>query len=191
MRKNLTNNPIIPKNDYYNRKGKKTMTTTFMNTTAIPLYKFNGDSYCKMIDVIKLIHHEFYENNNKDFRRILDRMEMRVCKNGFILPHTKSQNVTFPGRYAVGYTDESETWHFFKESIDGKTIYTVRPCEAKLYKNYRDASACADFVDESADVLDWEDNLTEEERWQRELLMPFPYDADDGNENAIPVEVVR
>ena len=39
-------------------------------------------------------------------------------------------------------------------------------------------------------MLDCYDMLTEEERWQRELAIPFPFDADDGLENTIPYQVV-
>ena len=64
--------------------------------------------------------------------------------------------------------------------------------------NYRDASAAADFLSEDfltedeprADVLDFESNLTEEERWLRMMLIQFPFDAYEGNEHAIPVQVV-
>ena len=170
------------------------MTTTFMKTTGIPLYKYEGEVYCKMIDVIKLIHHEFYENEDKSIRRILDRMEMRIAKNDFLLKDAEKptvlQNKTVPGRYAVGYCDENNTWHFYSKTENDQTIFSVRPCEAKLYVNCRDAFACADFLEEKADVLDFEANMSEEDRWLRELRIPFPYDADEGNEKAIPVEIV-
>ena len=79
---------------------------------------------------------------------------------------------------------------FFVKNKDGKDMFSDRPCMAKRYVNYRDARACADFLDGEWDVLDMYANMSEEERWVRELRMPFPYDADEGNENAIPVEVV-
>ena len=171
------------------------MTTRFMNTTGIPLYKFNGETYCKLIDVVKLIHHESYEADNELFQRILDRMEMRITKNDFLLPDVKKpeklQQDKFPGRYAVGRERDGK-WVYYAESKDDKILFTDRPCMAQMYTTYRDASACADFIDgEDWAVLDFYDSMSEEDRWQRELRLPFPYDADEGNENSIPVQVVR
>ena len=170
------------------------MTTKYMNTTGILLYKIEGETYCKMIDVIKLIHHEYYETDNKEIHDMLDRMEMRVAKNDFILPTAeKPQKIyekKFPKRYAVGFYDKEGKWHFYVTTNNEKAIYSEKPCEAKMYETYRDASACADFLDEDADVLDFEANMPEEDRWLRELNMPMPYDADEGNEKSIPVEVV-
>ena len=170
------------------------MTTKYMETTGIPLYRVNGDTFCKMIDVVKLIHHEFFETDNKEVKDILDRMEMRLTKNDFLLASAKKpqilQKKEFPKRYAVGFYDKEGKWHFYVDTIEGQTIYSTKPCKAKLYETYRSASAVADFVDEDASVLDWEANMSEEDRWQRELNMPFPYDADDGNEESIPVEIV-
>lgn len=166
------------------------MTTKFLSTQGIELFKFGETTYCRMIDVLKLIHHECMETESKEFRTILDRMEMRVAKNNLITKTDKVYNRTMPCRYAVGYYNENGDWFFYKETQNGKDVYTQRPCEAKLYENYRDASACADFVSEDASVLDWEANMSEEDRWRRELNMPMPFDADDGNENAIPVEIV-
>ena len=178
------------------------MTTTFMNTAGIPLHKFGGETYCKLIDVIHVIHHECLETNDKDLRRVLDRMEMRIAKNDFILPDakkpTKLQPDKIPGRYAIGLMDKDGKWMFYADGNKDGVRYTYRPCEAKLYVNYRDASATADFLSEDfltedeprADVLDFESNLTEEERWLRMMLIQFPFDADEGNEHAIPVQVV-
>ena len=164
-----------------------------MNTTGITLYKINGETYCKMIDVIKLIHHEYYETEDKKVKELLDRMEMRVAKNDLLLKDAIKPTVIetkMPCRYAVGYYDYKGKYHFYVGTKDGKAIYSTNEKEALRFKTYRDASACADFVEEDANVLDMEGTMTEEERWQRELNMPFPYDADDGNETAIPVEVV-
>ena len=170
------------------------MTTRYMNTTGIPLYKNDGTTYCKMIDVVKLIQHEMSETEDKRILDLLDRMEMRVCRNDFILPGIKKPEALpsndVPGRYAVGYYDKAGVWHFYMKSVNGKAIYSTKPCLAKLFVNCREASACADFVDEDASVLDWEANMSEEDRWKRELRMPFPYDADEGLENTIPVQIV-
>ena len=164
------------------------MTTKYMETTGIPLHKFNGETYCRMIDVMKLIHHEYFETDNKELQNVLDRMEMRVAKNDFYhAPKDKIEGI--PARYAVG-KENGKDWLFFVDSKDEKPMFSDRPCLAKRYVNYRDASACADFLDGEWDVLDLEASMTEEERWVRELRMPMPFDADDGNEKAIPVEIV-
>ena len=164
------------------------MTTKFIETQGIDITKINGESYCKMIDVLKLIHHEYFETEDKETQNMLDRMEMRVAKNGFLsMPKGKIEGI--PPRYAVG-REHDKKWMFYVDSKDEKPMFSDRPCMAKLYVNYRDARACADFLDGEWDVLDWESNMTEEERWVRELRMPMPFDADEGNENSIPVEVV-
>ena len=177
------------------------MTTKFIDTTAIDLYKIGDERYVKMIDVLKMIHHEFFETKNKEFRNILDRMEMRLTKNDFAMPKAKKpieinaeppkeEQLDYPGRYAVGREINGE-WVFYSDTKDGDVTISKRPCKAKLYKTYRDARAVADFIDDNEwDVLDWFDNMTEEERWVRELRIPFPYDADEGLENSIPVQIV-
>ena len=166
------------------------MTTRFMDTNAIELLKIKDKHYCDVVDVLKVIHHECYETDDKDILRILDRMEARICKNAFINPPKSKPVKGIPGRYAVGKEHNGE-WMFFVDSKDEKPLFSDRPCMAKLYVNYRDADACADFLDGEWDVLDMESAMTEEERWVRELRMPMPFDADEGNEKAIPVEVVK
>ena len=174
------------------------MTTNFIKTTGIPLYKFAGETYCKMIDVLKLIHHEEYELFNDErydkLKDIFDRIEMRLTKNDFLLPDAEKpkeiQRSDCPCRYGVGYYDKEGNWHFFVATNNGKDIFSSKPCEAKMYLNYRDAQACSDFLEEDTMVLDFEASMSEEDRWLRELRMPMPYDADEGNENSVPVEVV-
>ena len=176
-------------------RNEKTMTTKYLNTTGVMLYKIEGETYCKMMDIVKMIQHEISETNDKNVKDILDRMEMRLTKNDFLLKDAIKPQVirkkSFPGRYAVGYYDTEGTYHFYKGTVNNEDIFTTKPCKAKLFTTYRDASACSDFLDEDTMVLDWEANMTEEERWQRELNMPFPYDADEGFEHSVPVEVVR
>ena len=167
------------------------MTTKFMETRGIPLYRYNGETYCRMIDVMKVIHHEFFETDDKNIQDMLDRMQMRVAKND-LLGNEKPKVLAdkkMPTRYAVG-KETNGKWLYYVESKDGKPTYSDCPCMAKQYVNYRDASACADFLDGKWDVLDMEKAMTEEERWLRDLLMPMPFDADDGNECAIPIEVI-
>lgn len=176
------------------------MTITFMKTTGIPLYTFNGQNYCNLVDVVKLIHHEAAETDDKSLRRILDRMEMRVSKNAFILPDRKApadfHPDQMPGRYAVAICDRSEKYSFITETSAAGVKFSSDPKKAKLYVNYRDAAACADFTradyadpeeDCQVEVIDCELLLSEEDRWLRDLLMPFPYDADEGNEESVPV----
>lgn len=162
------------------------MTTKYFKTTGIELFKLNGDNYCRMIDVLKLIQHEILETDDKSVKDLLDRMQMRVTKNAFICP-PKNEVEGTPRRYAVGRC-KNDRYEFYVDSKNGEPFFTGKPCIAKLYMNYRDARACADFLDGDWDVLDWEANMTEEERWVRWLRIP--YDADEGNENAIPVEIV-
>ena len=45
------------------------MTTKFIETQGIELTKINGESYCKMIDVLKLIHHEYFETEDKETQK--------------------------------------------------------------------------------------------------------------------------
>jgi hypothetical protein len=167
------------------------MTTRYLTTNPIELTKIEDTDYCKMIDVVKLIHHEYFETDNEEFRKILDRMEARVCKNAFLNMPKSIEIDGVPPRYAVGHEDAEDVWTFFAGSEDGEPEFEDRICKAARFVNYRDARACADFLDGDWDVLDLEEILTEEERWVRELRMPMPYDADEGNWDAIPVAGVK
>lgn len=177
------------------------MTTKYMNTTGITLHKFDGEAYCAMIDVIKLIHHEMLETNNKQFLDILDRMEARVARNAFIADHIVTSSTTktpsIPGRYAVSLLSKDSDSLFYAQGENNTVRWTSKPCEAKLYVNYRDASAAADFLAEFKGegkpdpiVADFESLMSEESRWIRALKIPFPYDADEGFENSIPIELI-
>lgn len=182
------------------------MTTKYMKTNGINLYKMNGEAYCKLIDVCKLISHELSENEyfgakDETISDMLDRMQMRVTKNDFILKdakkpidlnaNEKEEEEEVPGRYAVGRKKDNE-WEFIAGNIGEVPLMTRKPHVAQLFKAYRDASAYADFLDEDGwVVLDWEENMTEEDRWVRELRMPFPYDLDDGFENSVPFVVEK
>lgn len=179
------------------------MTAKYLKTTGMNLYKLNGDSYCKMMDVVKLIEHEMLENefhgaDDKAVKDLLDRMEMRVVKNSFVLDDAKKptdiggeepEPENIPGRYAVG-REKPDGWEFIAGNVGEVPLMTRKPCAAQLFVAYRDASAYVDFLEEDGwQVLDWEDNMTEEDRWLRELRTPFPYDLDDGFEDALPVVV--
>lgn len=178
------------------------MTTKYMKTTGIDLYKVGENTLCNMMDVLKMIHHEAWETENPEIRDVLDRMEMRLTKNDFILrdvkkpieiegaklPEKKKEKI--PGRYAVG-REKEDGWEFIAGYVGEVPLMTRRPCTARLFEAYRDADAYVDFLDEEGwQVLDWEENMTEEDRWLRDLRMPFPYDLDEGFENALPVTVV-
>ena len=177
------------------------MTTKYLKTTGINLYTINGQTYCKMMDVLKMIQHELFETDSVAMRDVLDRMEARLVKNDFILPDRKEPvkltvpdmpedaKEEVPGRYAVGRQKE-DGWEFIAGNVGEVPLMTRKPCTAQLFAAYRDASAYADFLDEDGwQVLDWEENMTEENRWLRDLRMPFPYDMDEGMENALPVKI--
>ena len=167
------------------------MTTKFIKTRGIPLYKYNGETYCRMIDVMKVIHHEYFETRNEEMHEMLDRMEMRVAKNDLLgneKPEVLATN-EMPTRYAVG-KEEKDGWVFYVDSKNDTPLFSDKPCMAKQFVNHRDASACADFLDVEWNVIDMEQAMSEENRWLRELLMPMPFDSDDGNETAIPIEVI-
>lgn len=169
------------------------MTTKYFKTTGIKHYHIDKETYCKMIDVVKLVHHEYFETEDKNVRDMLDRMEMRLSKNAFILPENILHPVPegyVPGRYAIGFYDDAGVWHFYKCSENHDPVYTRKPCDAKMFLSYREAQTVADFLDEDVSILDFEENLSEEERWLRDLNMPFPYDADLGNEESVPVKIV-
>lgn len=179
------------------------MTTKYLKTTGIQHYKLNDETYCKMIDVLKLIHHEAFMNDDKAILDVLDRMEARVSKNAFVLPDAvKPVDLkdgaaeeavdlnAIPGRYAVGRQHDDGEWEFYAGSVDGDVIITERPCKAELFVAYKDAEANADFLPgDGWLVLDMEENMTEEDRWVREMLMPFPYDLDEGFENSVPLVI--
>ena len=176
------------------------MTTRYLKTKGIHLYKHNDELYCKAVDVINLIHHELFEHKyyeKLDIDHILDRIEARIMKNALVMPDAEpATDITeqiaepeCPGRYGVG-KEENGNWIFYSGSKANYPQFTDRPCEAKLYVNYRDAFACADFIDGEWDVLDFYDNWTEEQRHVRDMTLPFPYDADDGNYQAIPIQIV-
>jgi len=87
-----------------------------------------------------------------------------------------------PGRYAVGKNINGD-WVFVRLGDSG-SFTTPVPCLAHRYETYKQAEACADFMDtEGWQVLDFWEFMSNEEQDLRELLRDN--DADDGNENAI------
>ena len=176
------------------KKNRPAMPSPTMKT-ALPIEKIGDSHYCKSVDVHKLIHHEMMETDNPAVLAVLRRMESRLVLGEIYDPDKTLRNYStkVPGRYAVGYKD-GNGWHFYAGARnDHSPVTTDRPCEAKLYDAYRGASACADFIDDDHDwqVLDWYENLTEEERWRRTITMPFPYDLDEGCEDSTILTIVN
>lgn len=163
------------------------------NETALPLYEIRGETYCKMMDVLRMIHHESEEATDPSVRYVLSRMKFRLVRNALIDPNKGAinDNTCIPGRYAVGYANKAMIYEFFTGQHDdnGQPIFVSDYTKAKLYVTYRDASAAADFMDGyDCCVLDMYDSLPEHVRFRRSLLVS--YDADEGSENAeIPNDI--
>lgn len=155
------------------------------NQAAIPLQKINGETYCAMIDVLRMIHHEMKETDSKEVRSVLDRMRFRLIKNDLVDPHKGSRcdNTRIPGRYAVGYPDTFGFRYYMTDKKDGTPVFTSQYNLAKLYVSYKEAEAASDFMDvDGCRVLDMNEFLTEGDRFRRSLYAPC--DADAGNEDA-------
>ena len=156
------------------------------NEPALRLYRFEGESYCKALDVLRMIHHEMDETDSQDVRTVLSRMQFRTMRNELIDPNKGSlrDNTCIPGRYAVAVNCYPFYQFYTGEQKDGKPVLVDDDRKAKLYVTYRDASAAADFMDGyDSCVVDMHDLMSEADRFRRELLIP--YDADEGNENAV------
>lgn len=155
------------------------------NHDAIRLYMYEGRLFCKMLDVVKMIYHEIGETRDPSMLAVLHRMKQRVVQNDLISTTEggKNNNNLIPGRYAVGYPS-GMSYNYYSGDEDGAVRFTTDLKKAKLYVSFRDASAASDFIDDhDCRVLDLIDIMTEPERFRRSLYVP--YDADDGNENAI------
>lgn len=153
---------------------------------ALRLYKFEGETYCKMIDVLRMIHHEMSETDSQSARSALTRMKFRLVRNDLIDPNKGSHrdNTCIPGRYAVAWKNGISFKYYSGRQEDGKSAFTNDYEKAKMYVTYREASAVADFLDEhDCSVLDMHDFMSEADRFRRALYIP--YDADEGNEDAI------
>ena len=154
---------------------------------CIPLHRINGSTYCKMIDVLRMIHHEMEETEDESLLRVLSRMKMRLIRNDIISTTIgkSTDNDRIPGRYAVIRKPKSGEFcqYFVRKAHDGTPVFHTHPDKAKMYITYRDAETAAEFMDEECAVMDMHSLLTEADRFRRALYIP--YDADDGNENAI------
>lgn len=155
------------------------------STNAIRLYRFEGESYCKMIDVLRMLHHEMNEATTDDTRSALSRMRLRVSRNELIDPNkgTHRDNTCIPGRYAVGYP-YGVGYQFYTGKHDNDAVFSGNRSDARMFVTYREASATADFLDTDncCVVLDMHEFMSEADRFRREMLIP--YDADEGSENA-------
>ena len=159
---------------------------TINNIPAIRLYKFEGETYCKMIDVLRMIHHEFNETDSQSVRSVLSRMKFRLVRNDLCDPRKGAHhdNTCIPGRYAVAWKDGISFMYYAGKKEDDKSIFVRDYEQAKMYVTYREASAVADFLDShDCSVLDMHDFMSEADRFRRALYIP--YNADEGNENAI------
>ena len=94
------------------------------------------------------------------------------------------------GRYAVGRRLLDGAWMFLSGVKKDHPRFTVLPCMAKRYVTWREANAALDFIDVPGEwhVLDWFDNLNAQQRLDRAIFAPV--DADEGNEDSIPIKVV-
>ena len=156
------------------------------NVPAIRLYKFEGETYCKMIDVLRMIHHEHSETDSQSVRSVLTRMKFRLVRNDLMDPckGAHRDNTCIPGRYAVARKTGISFKYYAGQQENDKSVFTNDYEEARMYVTYREASAVADFLDEhDCYVLDMHDFMSEADRFRRTLYIP--YDADEGNENAI------
>lgn len=155
------------------------------NTNALRLYKFEGETYCKMTDVLRMILHEQSETSSDAIRSVLSRMKFRLVRNDLISTATGSRhdNTRIPGRYAVA-RPQGIGYSFYAGQDGSCLLQTDDLLQAKLYVTFRDASAAADFLDgEDWCVLDIFDSMSEGDRFRRALYAP--YDADEGNDQAV------
>lgn len=156
------------------------------NEPVLRLYRFEGESYCKALDVLRMIHHEMDETDSQDVRAVLSRMRYRTMRNELIDPAKGvcCDNTCIPGRYAVAWPNGIGYRFYAGRNDDKQSVFTNDFDKAKLYVTYREASAAADFMDDhECCVLDMHGFLSEADRFRRELLIP--YDADEGNEDAV------
>lgn len=154
-------------------------------TNALRLYKFEGETFCKMTDVLRMIHHEASETNDGTVLNVLSRMKFRLIRNDLFSTSvgSRNDNTRIPGRYAVA-RPQGIGYSFYAGQDGSRLLQTDDLLQAKLYVTFRDASAAADFLS-GTDwcVLDVFDSMSEGDRFRRALYAP--YDADEGNKQAV------
>ena len=181
--------------------------------SGIPLYYVGEETFVRLNDVLQLctdLKKKFEKGTEKGFidpnekSRIsacyaLTKLQTQLYKNEtekaksvdehkrIIESHSgKNRKPKVCGRYAVArkYDTENDYWMFFVNSEDEKPTFSNRPCMAKLYNSYKEAEACADFMDDSGwEVVDMFEYLSPEQRMCRCILGETSWD--DGNENAV------
>ena len=179
---------------------------------GVDLYYVGDDTFVRLDDVLELIStmkykykegtEKGYINPNEEgrisafvalnhlqvelFRNETDKTETIDERKKVIEKHSgkNRKKPTVPGRYAVGKRYSGDYYMFYTGDKDGIPMFSNRPCAAKCYMAYREASAVADFLDDSEwEVLDMFEALSPEQRMSRGLFGEI--DWDEGNEKAI------
>ena len=156
--------------------------------------KTNNETYIRKLDLLNFIEEQteaaikatpaltaMYETFSHEIRKHIAYVGMSDAD----IKAARKRIMEIPPRYAVG-KEEGDHFLFYVESQDGKSIFSNKPCMAKMYKRYKEAEACADFADdEPCVVIDMFDAMSKDERLRRGL---FAEDEDDeGNEKAVPL----
>ena len=105
-------------------------------------------------------------------------------------PKTAPESALDIGRYAVGRRLPDGAWMFLSGVKKDHPRFTVLPCMAKRYVTWREANAARDFIDVTCEwqIIDWFSRLSSKQRLDRAIFAPV--DADEGNEDSIPINVV-
>ena len=180
---------------------------------GVDLYYVGDDTFVRLDDVLELIStmkykykegtEKGYINSNREgriaafvalnhlqtklYQNETDKTETIEERKKVIEKHSgknRKKKPTVPGRYAVGKRYDGDYYMFYTGDQDGIPMFSNRPCVAKCYMAYRDASAVADFLDDSDwEVLDMFEALSPEQRLNRGIFGEI--DWDEGNENAV------
>ena len=124
---------------------------------------------------------QLYKNETEKATSIEEHKQIIEARSG------KNRKPVIPARYAVGkkYDTDNDYWMFFIGIENGTPTFTNMPCKGIKYASYKEAEACADFMDDDGwEVCDMYDYMSAERRLARQLLCA-PEEYDVGNENAI------
>ena len=190
------------------------MTVRKNTGSGIPLYYIADETFVRLNDVLQLcadLKKKFEKGTEKGFidpdehSRIsasyaLTKLQTQLYKNetekaDSVDEHKqiiesrsgKNRKPKIPARYAVGrkYDTDNNYWMFYLGVENGKPIFTNMPCKGIMYKSYKEAEACADFMDDDGwEVCDMYEYMSTENRFCRQLLCA-PEEYDVGNENAV------
>ena len=182
--------------------------------SSIPLYYIADETFVRLDDVLQLcadLKKKFEKGTERGFidpdehgrlsaSYALTKLQTQLYKNEtekakdvdevkkIITSHSgKNRKPVIPARYAVGrkYDTDNDYWMFYLGMEDGKPIFTNIPCKGIIYASYKEAEACADFMDEDGwEVCDMYSYMSTENRLRRQLLCE-PEEYDVGNENAL------